>query len=471
MIYSCCFVSSSTETITKVVLSKGWRCLECTVCEACGKATDPGRLLLCDDCDISYHTYCLDPPLQTVPKGGWKCKWCVSCTHCGATSPGLRCEWQNNYTQCAPCGSLATCPVCSQNYKEDELIVQCRQCDRWIHASCQNLNSEEELENAADNSFDCAMCRIYMTPSHGSVPEDPESPVLAHIVTKIKEQDPPKTYTQDGVCLTELGLSRLQSLAVAAPRRKRPKPKLKLKIINQNSVAVLQTPPDPQSELSRDGDLDDSREGDLLDCDGKSDSSPEREAADDDSKGAEGADGIKKRKRKPYRPGWNEPLPDTPAEETAPGSEFLEKAKKRYRKKKNKLEEEAFFGRNLLDTSRQSRLSLDFLSDEDPARIDGRTPSVNTNFLDPSSDPLLSSTSTPISAKPAALSNPEDPLAALSEVLNTDDDILGILSDELVKPGENSAELEHSVLKCVHNICLTFVDPYSSKQTCKRGRD
>lgn len=61
--------------ITKVVLSKGWRCLECTVCEACGKATDPGRLLLCDDCDISYHTYCLDPPLQTVPKGGWKCKW------------------------------------------------------------------------------------------------------------------------------------------------------------------------------------------------------------------------------------------------------------------------------------------------------------------------------------------------------------------------------------------------------------
>ena len=61
--------------ITKVVLSKGWRCLECSVCEACGQATDPGRLLLCDDCDISYHTYCLDPPLQNVPKDSWKCKW------------------------------------------------------------------------------------------------------------------------------------------------------------------------------------------------------------------------------------------------------------------------------------------------------------------------------------------------------------------------------------------------------------
>lgn len=71
--------------------------------------------------------------------------------------------------------------------------------------------------------------------------------------------DPPKTYTQDGVCLTETGMSQLQSLSAVIPRRKRTKPKLKLKIINQNSVAVLQTPPDIQSEHSRDGEMDDSR--------------------------------------------------------------------------------------------------------------------------------------------------------------------------------------------------------------------
>lgn len=76
--------------------------------------------------------------------------------------------------------------------------------------------------------------------------------------------DPPKTYTQDGVCLTESGLSQLQSLTVTVPRRKRTKPKLKLKIINQNSVAVLQTPPDAQSEHSRDGEMDDSRGSSLL---------------------------------------------------------------------------------------------------------------------------------------------------------------------------------------------------------------
>ncbi|XP_049499039.1 histone-lysine N-methyltransferase 2C isoform X4 [Panthera uncia] len=467
--------------ITKVVLSKGWRCLECTVCEACGKATDPGRLLLCDDCDISYHTYCLDPPLQTVPKGGWKCKWCVWCRHCGATSAGLRCEWQNNYTQCAPCASLSSCPVCYRNYREEDLILQCRQCDRWMHAVCQNLNTEEEVENVADIGFDCSMCRPYMPMSNVPSSDGCESSLVAQIVTKVKELDPPKTYTQDGVCLTESGMTQLQSLTVTVPRRKRSKPKLKLKIINQNSVAVLQTPPDIQSEHSRDGEMDDSREGELVDCDGKSESSPEREAVDDETKGAEGTDGVKKRKRKPYRPGiggfmvrqrsrtgqgktkrsvirkdssgsiseqlpnrddgWSEHLPDTLVDESVSVTENTEKIKKRYRKRKNKLEEtfpaylqEAFFGKDLLDTSRQNKLSSDNLS-EDVAQLSYKT-NTNTDFLDPSLDPLLSSSSTP--AKPGTRGTTDDPLADISEVLNTDDDILGIISDDLAKSVDHS---------------------------------
>ncbi|XP_069585854.1 histone-lysine N-methyltransferase 2C isoform X5 [Ranitomeya imitator] len=466
--------------ITKVILRKGWRCLECTVCEACGQATDPGRLLLCDDCDISYHTYCLDPPLQTVPKGGWKCKWCVSCNNCKAITPGLRCEWQNNYTQCAPCASLSTCPVCAQNYIEDEVIIQCRQCDRWSHGACQTLHTEAEVERAADSGFDCAMCKPFAVP----VPEECEPPIDAQIVPKFREYDILKTFTQDGVCLTESGLSQLQSLTITVPRRRRSKPKLKLKIINQNSVAVLQTPPDPQSEHSRDGEMDDSREGDLMDCDVKSDSSPEREAIDDDSKTAEIMDGMKKRKRKPYRPGiggfmvrqrsrtgqgkskrslsrkdssgsvselltgkeeaWNEPLPGTPIDECMPGCDTTEKIKKRYRKKKNKLEEifpaylqEAFFGRNLLDTSRQNKFGIENPSEE-AATILYRV-NLNSTFLDPSSDPLLSSAATP---SKNAHGGSQDPLAELSEVLNTEDDIFGILSDDLAKSGSQTVGLD-----------------------------
>uniref|UniRef100_A0A8C8CWX8 Histone-lysine N-methyltransferase 2C n=1 Tax=Oncorhynchus tshawytscha TaxID=74940 RepID=A0A8C8CWX8_ONCTS len=446
--------------ITRVVLSKGWRCLECTVCEACGQASDPGRLLLCDNCDISYHTYCLDPPLQMVPKGSWKCKWCVSCTQCGATSPGMRCDWQNNYTQCGPCASLASCPMCMRSYREDELIVQCRQCDRWIHASCQGLNTDEEVENAADDGFDCTMCRTHALPSQveALLSDGCEAPMVAQIVSKTREPDIQKTYTQDGVCLTESGLCQLESLAVPSSTRRgqnrRSKPKLKLKIINQNSVAVLQTPPYPHySELSQDGDgyMDDRGEGDLLmDCDLKSDSSPEREPVDDDAKGA---DGNKKRKRKPYRPGIGGfmvrqrsrtgqgkakrslsrkystgSLPEnsmckeegkqmeyTQAEETPPVSECLEKVKKRYRKKRTKLEEEfpsylqeAFFGKELLDKSKQSRqagLVTTGLCEISGAHAETKPRSVNASFLDPSSDPLLSATSTtiPISTKGGGL--------------------------------------------------------------------
>lgn len=68
-----------------------------------------------------------------------------------------------------------------------------------------------------------------------------------------------RTYTQDGVCLTESGLCQLQSLSATASRRRKPKPKLKLKIINQNSVAVLQAPVEPLSEHSRDEDMEDNR--------------------------------------------------------------------------------------------------------------------------------------------------------------------------------------------------------------------
>ncbi|XP_066537904.1 histone-lysine N-methyltransferase 2C isoform X2 [Hoplias malabaricus] len=474
--------------ITKVVLNKGWRCLECTVCEACGQASDPGRLLLCDECDISYHTYCLKPPLQNVPNGSWKCKWCVSCTQCGATSPGVRCEWQNNYTQCAPCASLASCPICLLDYSEEEVIIQCRLCDRWMHASCQGFHTEEELEKVADTSFDCSLCQGHksLSPVLGlSAKSDLDLldlPVIPQMAPKSRDLDLTRTYTQDGVCLTESGLSQLQSLANAASRRRRPKPKLKLKIINQNSVAVLQTPLDPQTELSRDGDLDDSRaEGEVVDGEAKSDSSPEREpAADDEAK----AETCKKRKRKPYRPGiggfmvrqrnrtgpgkakpalgrkdstgsvsetqqgkdegWGEPAPDTPVDEKPPVSDFPEtpevKVRKRYRKKKTKLEEafptylqEAFFGKDLLDKSKQSRKETTGLLEEDRERKQSGTALLK---LTPNPSRCIAPTALP--SKAAGPRSSEEPLVDLSEVLKSDTELLGMLSDDMGKQSEES---------------------------------
>ena len=41
-----------------------------------GDADD--QLLLCDGCDCSYHTFCLNPPLDKIPENDWFCLKCTS---------------------------------------------------------------------------------------------------------------------------------------------------------------------------------------------------------------------------------------------------------------------------------------------------------------------------------------------------------------------------------------------------------
>uniref|UniRef100_A0A8D2PBA9 [histone H3]-trimethyl-L-lysine(4) demethylase n=1 Tax=Zosterops lateralis melanops TaxID=1220523 RepID=A0A8D2PBA9_ZOSLA len=53
-------------------------CVDLYVCLLCGSGNDEDRLLLCDGCDDSYHTFCLIPPLHDVPKGDWRCPQCLA---------------------------------------------------------------------------------------------------------------------------------------------------------------------------------------------------------------------------------------------------------------------------------------------------------------------------------------------------------------------------------------------------------
>lgn len=61
--------------------------VDLVVCLVCGSGGEEDRLLLCDGCDDSYHTFCLIPPLHDVPKGDWRCPKClaqvrISCEVC-----------------------------------------------------------------------------------------------------------------------------------------------------------------------------------------------------------------------------------------------------------------------------------------------------------------------------------------------------------------------------------------------------
>ncbi|WVZ77525.1 hypothetical protein U9M48_025383 [Paspalum notatum var. saurae] len=48
------------------------------VCKVCGIDKDDESVLLCDNCDSEYHTYCLNPPLARIPLGNWYCPSCLS---------------------------------------------------------------------------------------------------------------------------------------------------------------------------------------------------------------------------------------------------------------------------------------------------------------------------------------------------------------------------------------------------------
>jgi PHD-finger len=51
-------------------MKEEWKTQWCSVCD------DGGDLIICDECDLSYHLKCLSPPLTQIPKGEWYCPSC-----------------------------------------------------------------------------------------------------------------------------------------------------------------------------------------------------------------------------------------------------------------------------------------------------------------------------------------------------------------------------------------------------------
>ena len=46
-------------------------------CEDCGRGDDDKNILICDTCHTGHHTYCLSPPLSSVPDFDWHCPKCL----------------------------------------------------------------------------------------------------------------------------------------------------------------------------------------------------------------------------------------------------------------------------------------------------------------------------------------------------------------------------------------------------------
>ncbi|CAJ0965747.1 unnamed protein product, partial [Ranitomeya imitator] len=284
----------------------------CVVCGSFGRGSE-GHLLACSQCSQCYHPYCVN-------------------SKCGSISPGFHSEWQNNYTHCAPCASLVGCPVCHLNYMEGDLLIQCQNCERWLHAVCENLFTEEEVEEAADEGFHCTSCQPFIIKPVVILPPSP---------VKVKEPEP-QYFRFEGVWLTDTGMALLRSLTLSPLQKKKPR------------RSRLSTGGEIYLDGLEHGACDDRKEGDgecdeqkadgsnneLMECEIKLEppGTPEREAGGDMEvlKGVEDPDDVKKKKRKPYRPA----PPEAPAEGgPEPGTTETEEKKKRRGRKKSKLED------------------------------------------------------------------------------------------------------------------------------------
>lgn len=150
-----------------------WKCLNCKYCEHCSKATGEDKLLYCDSCDKAYHTYCLIPPLKSVPDCGWKCKDCFKCAKCGTKAffgenaspePLYNYSHTNNFTYCHKCGTeeheKSFCSICKQPAgQSDNPLAYCGICKHWSHIRCSRITiSQYQDLKKTSAEFKCFTC-------------------------------------------------------------------------------------------------------------------------------------------------------------------------------------------------------------------------------------------------------------------------------------------------------------------------
>eukprot|EP00550_Attheya_septentrionalis_P001541 CAMPEP_0198291046 /NCGR_PEP_ID=MMETSP1449-20131203/8703_1 /TAXON_ID=420275 /ORGANISM="Attheya septentrionalis, Strain CCMP2084" /LENGTH=1902 /DNA_ID=CAMNT_0043989637 /DNA_START=351 /DNA_END=6059 /DNA_ORIENTATION=+ len=166
-----------------------WRCANCKVCEISGDVPDDEtKMLYCEMCDRAFTRDLLDPPLKFVPSGLWICGSCVDCKTCNNECDNGKISlkyWSRDPHMCFACGgckglvgrytSGRKCGVCSKNLRSDESnVVECRTCEKAIHARCdplarlelkdqtpgnEDMQNKRKHNNPGDNKYECPHCR------------------------------------------------------------------------------------------------------------------------------------------------------------------------------------------------------------------------------------------------------------------------------------------------------------------------
>ncbi|KAL0490707.1 histone-lysine N-methyltransferase [Acrasis kona] len=74
-IHDCCHIPSLS--LLSEHQRATWLCDNCKSCEVCNQSTNDDVMLICETCDRAFHTFCMVPPLESIPQDAWYCKQCT----------------------------------------------------------------------------------------------------------------------------------------------------------------------------------------------------------------------------------------------------------------------------------------------------------------------------------------------------------------------------------------------------------
>ncbi|XP_030767637.1 PHD and RING finger domain-containing protein 1 isoform X2 [Sitophilus oryzae] len=115
-----------------------------TFCEICGSNEHEDRLLLCDGCDLGFHLYCLNPPLDEVPDGAWYCNECgpgVNLNIDMEEVAGLYEDAEEHFGQIV---------IGHRRQPSARLIPRTRQSERVRRRILNNRNERYQLQNSME---------------------------------------------------------------------------------------------------------------------------------------------------------------------------------------------------------------------------------------------------------------------------------------------------------------------------------
>jgi hypothetical protein len=68
------YTHTHTHTHTHTLTHTQPRFEDLEECQVCREDHTYDQMLVCDRCELCFHTFCLTPPITEIPEGSWFCE-------------------------------------------------------------------------------------------------------------------------------------------------------------------------------------------------------------------------------------------------------------------------------------------------------------------------------------------------------------------------------------------------------------